>query len=114
MQFYEYHKDSLFYQLERVNVYAILISDKNAAGSLLTEYGKGTPFNELTLTKYFRSFARQLGDSNTPIKNQSPFTLDQLAFELDEHIEKTILVTNHKQQVSFLTKIFRHSLNIRI
>ncbi len=57
--FYEDHKDSIFYQLEVVYIYARIYSDSAKAAADMNEIRSGTPFEKVSDTWWVKMFIRE-------------------------------------------------------
>ncbi len=58
-EFYEANKDSLFYQLAKVNIYAIVDSNKNYIDALKHKLDQNVPFEKLAPELLVRTFIRK-------------------------------------------------------
>ncbi|MBD3377842.1 hypothetical protein GF406_22625 [candidate division KSB1 bacterium] len=83
-QFYETHKDSLFYQIQKVRIHVILVSNKKQADNLMRLYKHGTPFEKLGSNKFLRIFIKNLDGSIKPLQNSRTPQLARTAFQLEE------------------------------
>lgn len=82
--FYEAHADSLFYQLEVVNVEAIVRTDEEAIEAVWEQVQAGVPFEEVSSRRLVRSFVRtREGEIDSYLSREPPY-LGEVAFELAE------------------------------
>jgi hypothetical protein len=81
-QFYEANKDSLFYQLAKVNIYAVLAPDEKTINEVKRKLDQNVPFEKLTGEVFVKTFIR---DRDSVIKSyfsvEKPF-LGKAAFQL--------------------------------
>jgi parvulin-like peptidyl-prolyl isomerase len=81
-QFYQENKDSLFYQLAKVNIYAIIATDEKNINELKRKLDQNVPFEKLTGEVLVKTFIR---DRDSVIKSyfsvEQPF-LGKAAFQL--------------------------------
>jgi hypothetical protein len=57
--FYEDHKDSIFYQLKKMTIYARIYSDSAKAAADINEIRKGTPFEKVSQPWWVKVFIRE-------------------------------------------------------
>jgi hypothetical protein len=57
--FYEDHKDSIFYQLKKTTIYARIYSDSAQAAADINEIRKGSPFEKVSHTWWVKIFIRE-------------------------------------------------------
>src|SRR5690606_11570131 len=82
--FYEAHKDSLFYQLARVNTEIIVRPDKDEIEALWDKVQQGVPFAEVSHRRLIRSFERTRdGEIVSRLRGEPPY-LGEVAFGLEE------------------------------
>lgn len=84
LAFYESHRDSLFYQLARVNTEIIVRKDKEEIAALLKEVEAGAPFKEVSSRRLLRSFQRSREGAIEAINTREPPYLGEVAFGLRE------------------------------
>jgi len=83
-KFYEDQKDSLFYQLAKVNIHAAIYSDKAEADKIWAQIQQGKTFNELTNSYLVKTFIKtREGQIKTYRTGEPPF-LGEAAFRLKE------------------------------
>jgi hypothetical protein len=82
--FYAAHKDSLYYQLAKINIYAIISSDKRLIDSLWQIHLQGTPFEKLSHSWFVKAFIKDRDDDTirSYLSLEKPF-LGKAAFALD-------------------------------
>lgn len=82
--FYEAHKDSLFYQLARVNTEIIVRPDEDEIEALWDKVQQGVPFAEVSHRRLIRSFERTRdGEIVSRLRGEPPY-LGEVAFGLEE------------------------------
>lgn len=83
-KFYEEQKDSLFYQLAKVNIHAVVFSDKAEANKMWAQIQQGKTFKELAKNYLVKTFVRtRQGQIKTYRTDKPPF-LGEAAFRLKE------------------------------
>jgi len=83
-EFYQEHRDSLFYQQDKVNIYAIIRESKQAATDLWNTYEQGTSFEDLSRSWQVRTFVRNRnGEIQSFASSREPH-LGKEAFRLKE------------------------------
>ncbi len=82
-EFYAANKDSLYYQLAKSYVYAIITPDKKRIDSLWQMHEQGAPFEKLSHNYFVKGFVRDRGDSiiRSSSSSETPF-LGKAAFAL--------------------------------
>lgn len=83
-EFYAANKDTLYYQLAKVNIYAVISSDKRAIDSLWEMHvTKGTPLEKLTGSYYVKGFVKdRYDDTIRSYMSLEPPYLGKAAFTL--------------------------------
>ncbi len=81
--FYEMNKDSLYYQLAKVNVYVIFAEDSNKIIELKKKYSEGIPFEKLHNRVFVKRFIRQKDGSIKTDNHEDEPALSKIAFELN-------------------------------
>jgi len=82
-QFYNANKDSLYYQLAKVNIHTIIYSDKEKANNKWEEIKQGIPFNQVTNRYLVKTFIRdRKGKIKSYLSKEPPF-LGKAAFKLE-------------------------------
>jgi parvulin-like peptidyl-prolyl isomerase len=80
--FYAANKDSLFYQLAKVNIYAVIDSNKSRIVELIHKLDQNTPFEKLAPEILVKTFIRKRdGTLDTFLEDEPPF-LGEAAFKL--------------------------------
>lgn len=83
-KFYEDQKDSLFYQLAKVNIHAAIFPDKTAADQVWAQIQQGKTFHELIKSYLVKTFIKTRdGQVRSFLTNETPF-LGESAFKLQE------------------------------
>ncbi|MBN2009387.1 peptidyl-prolyl cis-trans isomerase [candidate division KSB1 bacterium] len=81
-KFYEDQKDSLFYQLAKVNIHALIYSDKAEADEMWTQLQQGKTFKDIAKSYLVKTFIKKRnGRIETFRTDESPF-LGEAAFGL--------------------------------
>jgi len=84
-KFYDDHKDSIFYQLKRMNVYARIYSDSGKAAADIEEIKKGTPFEKVSESWWVKTYIRERDGSLKSYRSNEPPYLAKAAFALELH-----------------------------
>jgi parvulin-like peptidyl-prolyl isomerase len=80
--FYNENKDSLYYQLEKINVYAMIYADMKEAEKTMLRIKNGTPFEKITGSWFVKTFIRnRKGNILSYLSTEKPF-LGAAAFKL--------------------------------
>ncbi len=83
-KFYEDQKDSLFYQLAKVNIHASIYSDKTMADQVWAQIQQGQTFHDLIKSYLVKTFIKTRdGQVKTFLTDEIPF-LGEAAFRLKE------------------------------
>jgi hypothetical protein len=82
-QFYEDHKDSIFYQLKLVYIYARIYSDSAKAAADINEIIKGTPFEKVSNAWSVNMYIRERDGSLKAYRTSCGDYLAKAAFELN-------------------------------
>jgi len=80
--FYKDHKDSTFYQLNKINIYARIYSDSAKAVADINEINKGTPFEKVSPNWWNKAFIRERDGSLKSYRSNEPPYLAKEAFKL--------------------------------
>ena len=80
--FYEDHRDSIFYQLKKINLYARIYSDSIKAVEDINEIKKGTPFEKVSNTWFVKTYIRERDGSLNSYRSQEPPYLAKAGFKL--------------------------------
>jgi hypothetical protein len=81
-QFYEDHKDSIFYQLKVVYIYARIYSDSAKAAADINEIKKGTPFEKVSNAWLINMYIRERDGSLKAYRTSCGDYLARAAFQL--------------------------------
>jgi len=82
-KFYNEQKDSLYYQLHKINVYAMIFPDENQAEEVMRKIKAGTPFEKISGRWLVKTFIRDReGNIKTYLSTEEPF-LGEAAFKLN-------------------------------
>jgi cellulose biosynthesis protein BcsQ len=81
-QFYEDHKDSIFYQLKVVYIYAMIYSDSAKAAADINEIRKGTPFEKVSNAWLVNEYIRERDGSLKAYRTSGGDYLAKAAFKL--------------------------------
>ncbi len=81
-KFYEDHKDSIFYQLKKVYIYARIYSDSAKAAADINKIKKGTPFEKVSDTWWDKIFIRERDGSLKAYRTTGGNYLADAAFKL--------------------------------
>ena len=80
--FYAAHKDSLFYQLAKVNLYAVIDSSKKVVDAAKRKFEQNVPFEKLTPEIFVKTYIRgRDGSFDTFLADEPPYLAD-VAFKL--------------------------------
>ncbi|HDR67689.1 MAG TPA: hypothetical protein ENN61_01430 [Bacteroidaceae bacterium] len=80
--FYQQYKDSLYYQLNRIHIYAMIFPEEEKANEIMQEIRNGIPFEETTGRWFVRSFIRDRdGRIRSYLSPEEPF-LGERSFQL--------------------------------
>ncbi len=82
-KFYEEHKDTIFYQLKKVYIYARIYSDSAKAAADINEIKKGTPFEKVSDSWWDKIFIRERDGSLKAFRSTGGNYLAKAAFELN-------------------------------
>ena len=82
-KFYEDHKDSIFYQLKVVYIYARVYSDSARAAEDINKIRKGTPFEKVKDAWLIKMFIRERDGSLKAYRTKGGDYLAKAAFELN-------------------------------
>jgi hypothetical protein len=86
VDFYRANKDSLYYQLPKVNLYAVVDSSKNAINGLKEKLAQHIPFEKLAPEILVKTYIRKRDGTNHTylVDNEPPFFAD-VAFKMKLH-----------------------------
>jgi hypothetical protein len=81
-EFYEAHKDSLFYQLAKVNIYAVIDSSRKVVDEAKQRLEQNVPFEKLAHEIFVKTYVRERdGTLDTYLQDEPPY-LGEAAFKL--------------------------------
>ena len=81
-KFYNQERDSLYYRLRKVNIFAMIFPDKNQAEEVLKKINEGTPFEKVTGRYFVKTFIRDRdGRIKSFLSKEEPF-LGEAGFKL--------------------------------
>ncbi len=83
-EFYQANRDSLYYQLEKINLYAMIYSDKSEADQMWAKIQAGTPFNEASNRWFVKTFIKDRDGQIKSYLSKEPPYLGEAAFKLNE------------------------------
>lgn len=76
-KFYDEQKDSLYYQLDKINLYAIIFSEKEKADEAMNEINKGTPFEKTSNRLFVKTYVRDRdGNYESFLSREKPYLAD--------------------------------------
>ncbi|MGD8779038.1 MAG: peptidylprolyl isomerase [Ignavibacteria bacterium] len=81
-KFYQDQKDSIFYQLKKINIYTRIYSDSVKAASEIKEINKGTPFEKVSNRWFVKTFIRERDGSLKSFGSKELPYLAEAAFKL--------------------------------
>ena len=82
-KFYDEQKDSLYYQLRKVNIYAMVYPDEMTANQVMQQISDGTPFEKISGRWLVKSFIRNRnGSIESYLSPEEPF-LGKAAIDLN-------------------------------
>ena len=82
-KFYDEQKDSIFYQLKKINIYTRIYSDKEKAEKEIKDINNGIPFEKISDTWFVKTFIRERDGSLKSYKSIEPPYLADAAFKLE-------------------------------
>ena len=81
-KFYNEQKDSLFYQLKKINIYAMIFPGEKKAEEVMQRIESGTPFEKISGDWFVKTFIRDReGNIKSYFSREEPF-LGKAAFKL--------------------------------
>lgn len=80
--FYRANRDSLYYQLAKVNIYAVVDTDKNTVEKMKERLGQGVAFNKLARVILVRTYVRNRDGTIASYYSTEPPYLGEAAFKL--------------------------------
>jgi len=83
-EFYQANRDSLYYQLEKINLFAMIFSDKAEADQMWAKIQAGTPFNEASNRWFVKTFIKDRDGQIKSYLSKEPPYLGEAAFKLKE------------------------------
>ncbi|MEJ5352323.1 MAG: peptidylprolyl isomerase [Melioribacteraceae bacterium] len=83
-KFYESNKDSLYYQLAKVNIYLVVANDTLSINRMKEDYKNGVPFEKLDKIVFVKRFIRKkTGEIISDNSNEKPI-LGKIAFNMNQ------------------------------
>ena len=82
-KFYDDQKDSIFYQLKKINIYTRIYSDSNKAAEEINVINNGTPFEKVSDRWFVKTFIRERDGTLNSFRSQEPPYLAEAAFKLE-------------------------------
>jgi|GEM_PF-364134 len=83
-EFYQDNRDSLYYQLEKINLYAKIYSDKSEAEQIWAKIQAGTPFEKASDRWFVKTFIKDRDGQIKSYLSKEPPYLGEAAFKLQE------------------------------
>lgn len=81
-KFYDAQKDSLYYQLDKVNIYALIFPNKSDADSAANKIRSGTPFEKIMDRWFVKTYIiNREGNYNSFLSKEKPYLAEE-AFKL--------------------------------
>jgi hypothetical protein len=81
-KFYESQKDSLYYHLKKINIYAMIFAEEKKANEIMQSIKNGTPFEKISGNWFVKTFVRDRdGQVKSYLSQDKPF-LGEAAFKL--------------------------------
>jgi hypothetical protein len=81
-KFYDEQKDSLYYQLDKINLYAIVFSEKEKADEAMRKINEGTPFEKVENKLFVKTYLRDReGNYESFLSREKPY-LAEAGFKL--------------------------------
>lgn len=82
-KFYKDHKDSIFYQLKKINLYARIYSDSTKAAEEIKEINKGIPFEKVSNRWFVKTYIRERDGLLKSYRSQELPYLAEAGFKLE-------------------------------
>ncbi len=83
-EFYQANQDSLYYQLEKINLFAMIFSDKAEADQMWAKIQAGTPFEKASDRWFVKTFIKDRDGQIKSYLSKEPPYLGEAAFKLKE------------------------------
>ncbi|MFZ1289339.1 MAG: peptidyl-prolyl cis-trans isomerase [Melioribacteraceae bacterium] len=83
MKFYNEQRDSVFYQLNKVNIYTRIYSDSADATMEIKKISSGTPFEKISDRWFVKTFIRERDGTLKSFRSIEPPYLAEAAFKLE-------------------------------
>jgi len=83
-EFYQANQDSLYYQLEKINLFAMIFSDKAEADQMWAKIQAGTPFEKASNRWFVKTFIKDRDGQIKSYLSKEPPYLGEAAFKLQE------------------------------
>ena len=81
-QFYNERKDSTYYQLKKINIYAKIYSDSTEAADVMQKIKNGAKFKDVSNKWYVKTYVRERDGTYESYLSKEPPYLAQAAFKL--------------------------------
>lgn len=81
-KFYESQKDSLYYHLKKINIYAMIFPEEKKADEIMQRIKNGTPFEKISGRWFVKTFVRDRNGHVKSYKSQEKPFLGEAAFKL--------------------------------
>ena len=81
-KFYNDQKDSIFYQLKKINLFARIYSNSEKAAEEIKVINKGTPFEKVSNSWFVKTYIRERDGSLKSYRSQEPPYLAEAGFKL--------------------------------
>ncbi|MBK8946123.1 MAG: peptidyl-prolyl cis-trans isomerase [Ignavibacteriae bacterium] len=81
--FYDEQRDSIFYQLKKINLYTRIYSDKERAEKEIKEINSGIPFEKISNRWFVKTYIRERDGSLKSFRSIEPPYLAEAAFKLE-------------------------------
>ncbi len=81
-EFYEDQRDSVFYQLKKINIYTRIYSDSTKAAEEISKIKKGIPFEKISDRWFVKTFIRERDGSLKSFGSKEPPYLAEAGFKL--------------------------------
>jgi hypothetical protein len=97
-EFYQANQDSLYYQLEKINLFAMIFSDKAEADQMWAKIQAGTPFEKASDRWFVKTFIKDRDGQIKSYLSKEPPYLGEAAFKLKEgEVDGVIEYTDPKK-----------------
>ncbi|MBK7106240.1 MAG: peptidyl-prolyl cis-trans isomerase [Ignavibacteriae bacterium] len=82
-KFYDEQRDSIFYQLKKINLYTRIYSDKEKAEKEIEDINSGIPFEKISNRWFVKTYIRERDGSLKSFRSIEPPYLAEAAFKLE-------------------------------